>query len=66
MNRIIGIVICLGVGLLATIAFQTAATGRVEGHPDVGFWWTIIGILLTVASVGGIIGTWIHTRQEEA
>lgn len=66
MNRIIGIVICLGVGVLAAIAFQTASTGSAEGHPDVGFWWTIIGLFLTVAAVGGIIGTWIHTRQDGA
>lgn len=66
MNRIIGIVICLGVGVLAAISFQTAATGSAEGHPDVTFWWIIIGIFLAVASVGGVIGTWIHTRQDGA
>lgn len=66
MTRIIGIVVGLGVGVLAAISFQTAATGRVEGHPDVSFWWTIIGILLGVAALGGIVGTWIHTRQDGA
>ena len=29
---------------------------------DVGFWWTVIAVLLAIAATGALVGTWIHTQ----
>lgn len=39
--------------------------GWSQGHTDVGFWWTVITCLLTIAGAGAVIGTVIHTRQAD-
>jgi len=64
MNRIFGYlvgVVWLG---LAFLAFQNASAGRAAGQPDVGFWWTVITVILTIAALGALIGTAIHTRPD--
>ena len=64
MTRIIG----WGVGavyiVLAYAAFTKASTGRADGHGEIGFWFTVVGVLLSVASLGAFIGTWIHTQKK--
>ena len=56
----------MGVGVLYLViafgAYSRASTGWEEGHPDIGFWWTVIAVLLTIAALGALIGTWIHTQ----
>ena len=63
MKRIIG----WGVGVvylvLSYAAFSRASSGRAEGHGEIGFWFSVIGTLLFVASLAAFIGTWIHTRD---
>jgi len=63
MKRILG----MGVGVVYLViafgAYRRASTGWDAGHADLGFWWTVIGVLLTVAALGALIGTWIHTRR---
>jgi len=63
MKRILG----MGVGVLylfiAFAAYSRARTGWAEGHSDIGFWFTVVGVLLTIAALGALIGTWIHTQQ---
>ena len=63
MKRILG----MGVGIvwygLAFGAFRTASGGWETGHPDIGFWWTVIACLLAIAGTGALVGTYIHTRQ---
>ena len=63
MKRILG----MGVGMLyvgiAAGAFMRARGGWEAGHSDIGFWWTIIASLLTIAALGALIGTWIHTQD---
>lgn len=62
MKRILG----MGVGAIYLViafgAFQRATDGWSEGHSDLGFWWTVIAVLLAVAAMGALVGTWIHTR----
>ena len=66
MSRIFG----MGVGILylgiAFGAFRNASAGWEAGHSDLGFWWTVIASLLTIAAFGALIGTWIHTRSSES
>ncbi|RMH19404.1 MAG: hypothetical protein D6701_05080 [Gemmatimonadetes bacterium] len=62
MKRIIGLLIAVGIGTLASIAFRTSSEGWAAGHSDVGFWWAVIGSLLSIAALGAAIGTWLHTR----
>jgi len=62
MKRIFG----MGVGVLYLViafgAFSKARTGWAEQHSDVGFWFTVIAVLLTIAAVSALVGTWIHTQ----
>jgi hypothetical protein len=63
MKRILG----MGVGVvyivLAYAAFSRAGSGWEAGHSDIGFWFTVVGALLTIASLAAFIGTWIHTKE---
>lgn len=55
----------MGVGVLyigiAFAAYRTARAGWAAGFPDLGVWWTVVAALLTIAALGALIGTWIHT-----
>lgn len=63
MKRILG----MGVGVLYLViaygAYSRARAGMDAGQGDIGFWWTVIAVLLTIAALGALIGTWIHTSQ---
>lgn len=48
--------------LLVLAAFGIARAGAAAGQPDVAFWWSVIGSLLTIATLGAFIGTTIHIR----
>ena len=65
MKRMIG----MGVGVaylgLAFVALQRANEGWSTGYEDLGFWWTVIAVILGIAAGGALIGTWLHTRQSE-
>ena len=63
MNRIIG----LGIGVLylfiAFGALRRGSAGWDAGMDDLGFWWTVIGLLLLGAAAAALVGTVIHSRQ---
>ena len=62
MARIFGFLIgILWLGL-AFLAFRRSSAGWSAGYDDVGIWWTIIAGLLTIAAVGALVGTFLHTR----
>ena len=65
MTRIFG----FGIGLLyigiAYGALMRANEGWATGYEDVGFWWTVIAVILAIAATGALIGTWLHTRPRE-
>lgn len=65
MNRIFGYVVGLVWLGLAFGAYQNSAAGRSAGQEDVGFWWLVIAGLLTIAALGALIGTTIHSRPSE-
>ena len=60
----------MGVGMvwlgMAFLAFRNSSAGWDAGHSDLGFWWTVIAGLLSIAGLGALIGTWIHTRPTNA
>ena len=60
----------MGVGVvylgIAFGAFQQASAGWAAGYSDLGFWWTVIGVILAIAAGGALIGTWIHTQESES
>jgi len=62
MKRILG----MGVGVLylfiAYGALSRANAGWDAGQSDIGFWWTVVAALLTIAALGALIGTWLHTQ----
>jgi len=64
MNRIFGYlvgVVWLG---MAFGAFQRGQNGGALGYSDMSVWWTIIAGLLTIAGVGALVGTTIHTAKK--
>jgi hypothetical protein len=65
MNRILGMLIGVGYFGMVFYAFNVAQAGWAADQPDVGFWWFVIAGFLTVAAVGAIYGTWIHTRPNQ-
>ncbi len=65
MTRVLGMLAGVIILVLAGFTFQDSATGWSEGHSDIGFWWAVITVLLTIAGCGAVIGTWIHTQPTE-
>ena len=63
MKKALGLLAGLFLLSLAARACQTASLGWSEGHSDVGFWWSVITGFLTIAGLGAVIGTLIHTRK---
>lgn len=56
----------MGVGVVYLViafgAFSRASAGWDAGQGDVGFWWTVVAVLLSIAALAALIGTWIHTQ----
>lgn len=65
MTRILGMAVGVVYLGIAFGAYRNASSGWAAGHADLGFWWTVIGILLTIAALGALIGTWLHTRPQQ-
>ncbi len=65
MNRVLGMMAGFGILVLAGFAYGDSSAGWTAGHSDIGFWWAVIAVLLTIAGLGAVIGTWIHTQSSE-
>lgn len=61
MPRIFGIAVGLAWFGLAFMALQKSLAGWSADQGDVGFWWAVITAFLSIAAVGALVGTWIHT-----
>jgi hypothetical protein len=66
MNRIIGMGIGVFYLVIAFGALSRADAGWATGYTDLGFWWTVVAVLLAAAAVGSMVGTWIHTQKAES
>lgn len=62
MKKVLGFLAGLFLLSLAAGAARTASIGWGGGHSDVGFWWTVIAGFLTIAALGALVGTAIHSR----
>lgn len=65
MKFIVGIVIGVLYAILVALALAKSSLGWQAGHADLGFWWGVIGVLLGIAGLGAVIGSWLHTRPSE-
>ena len=65
MTRVLGMMAGFGILVLAGFAYGDSSAGWTAGHSDIGFWWAVIAVLLTIAGLGAVIGTWIHTQPGE-
>ncbi len=65
MNRIIGMGIGVAYFGMVFYAFNVSRAGWAANESDVGFWWAVIAGLLSIAAVGAIAGTWIHTQPDQ-
>jgi hypothetical protein len=63
MKRIFGMGMGVFYVVLAYAAFTRASTGAAAGHGDIAFWFSVVGVFLSIASLAAFIGTWIHTRE---
>jgi|TARA_B110000196_G_scaffold236367_1_gene204794 hypothetical protein len=63
MARVLGVMMGLGILVLAALAFQDSLEGRSNGYLDIGFWWGVISLFLTIAGLSAIVGTFIHTQK---
>jgi len=66
MKQYAGLVIGVIYLLIAMGAFKASIDGWAAGHSDLGFWWIVIGSLLTIAGLGALVGTWIHAWADKA
>ena len=62
MSRVFGILAGVGILVLAGFAWDDSATGWSVGNSDIGFWWAVIATFLTIAGIGTMVGTWLHTQ----
>ncbi len=58
----VGMLIGIGWLFMANVTYGKAASGATTGHPDQAFWWGVVTALLTIAAVGVLWGTHLHTR----
>jgi hypothetical protein len=65
MKRIIGMAIGALYFVIAFGALRRAQDGWATGYVDLGFWWTVIAVILAIAATGALVGTWIHTRPTQ-
>ena len=63
MSRIFGFTVGVIWLVLAAVAFRYSEAGWSADASDLGFWWGVIGVFLTLAAGAAVLGTWIHTRQ---
>ena len=63
MGRIFGFAVGLAWLGLAVGAFRNSSAGWGASATDLGFWWGVIGCLLTIAATAALVGTWLHTRE---
>jgi hypothetical protein len=66
MSRLFGFLVGIVWLVFAGISFRNSAAGWSADATDLGFWWGIIGIFLTLASGTAFVGTWLHTRPGHA
>ena len=62
MSRIFGFLIGVVWLVFAGVSFRYSAAGWRADASDLGFWWGVVGVLLTLAAAGALLGTWLHTR----
>lgn len=62
MSRIFGFLVGAVWLVFAAVAFKNSAAGWSADASDLGFWWGVVAIFLTIASGTAFLGTWIHTR----
>lgn len=65
MNRVPGMAIGVLYLAMAFGALQRANGGWDTGYSDIGFWWTVIAVILAIAGCGALGGTWLHTQKTE-
>ena len=63
MKRIFGFVVGVIWLVFAFVAFRNSAAGWSGQHSDLGFWWAVIAVFLTIAAGAAIVGTLLHTRE---
>jgi hypothetical protein len=62
MSKIFGFVVgAIWVGF-AFWAYSISRAGWAEGHSDLGFWWTVIGVFYSIAAGAALVGTARHRR----
>lgn len=61
MGRIFGFAVGIVWLLFAAYAFGRSSAGWSMAASDLGFWWSVVGVLFTLAAGAALVGTWLHT-----
>jgi hypothetical protein len=63
MRRIFGFLVGALWLVFAVVAFRNSAAGWSADASDLGFWWGVVAVFLTIAAGAAFYGTWLHTRE---
>lgn len=61
----VGLIVFLLYAVLSGLTFRKAWGHWAVGQEDLGFWFTVVAILLGIAGTGALVGWWIHSRPTE-
>ncbi len=64
MARIFGFFVGLLWLAFASAAFIRSAHGWSSGASDIGLWFAVVGVFLTIAAGAAFVGTYLHTRPK--
>lgn len=62
MKRIAGIVFGIVYAVLVALAVGRSLSGWEQGYSDLGFWWAVISVFLTLAGGAALVGSFLHAR----
>ena len=64
MRKIFGFLVGIVWLAFAGVAFRNSAAGWSADATDLGFWWGVVAVLLTLAAGAAVVGTWLHTHPK--
>ena len=64
MKSILGFIVGAIWLVFAFRAFGFSSAGGAGGHDDLQLWWAVVGVLLTIAALGAMVGGFIHSRAQ--
>lgn len=61
----VGVFVFLFYAVLSGLTLRKAVGHWAAGQDDLGFWFTVVAVLLGIAGTGALVGSRIHSRPTE-